>query len=82
MSTVARLFLIALTVVMAAALVTGVREITLAPEIEAAAPVASREIVSPRPPLSSSAQAESSQDERQKTLAWLLLLLKEHRGAR
>jgi hypothetical protein len=86
--TVGRLSTIALTVIIAAAaLVAGGRAVTLAPESGAAAPVAPRESVSPRVPPSAPRRdadqhSASDQAERQKTFAWLLLLLKEHRGAR
>ena len=87
MHTVGRLSIIALIVIIAAgALAAGERAIALnAP----AAPVAPRETsVSPRTPLSSPwpapdpSAAAPAEAERQKTFAWLLLLLKEHRGAR
>jgi len=87
MHTVGRLSIIALIVIIAAgALAAGERAIALnAP----AAPVAARETsVSPRTPLSSPwpapdpSAAAPAEAERQKTFAWLLLLLKEHRGAR
>ena len=84
MRTVGRLSIIALTVIIAAAaLAAGER--ANAP----AAPVAVRETsVSPAatlfPPWPDPEQsaAEPNPAERQKTFAWLLLLLKEHRGAR
>jgi hypothetical protein len=87
MCTVGRLSIIALTVIIAAAaLAAGERAIALnAP----AASVAAREtsvtaaapLFPPWPDPEQSA-AEPSQAERQKTFAWLLLLLKDHRGAR
>ena len=84
MRTVGRLSIIALTVIIAAAALTaGERAIALN------APVAPRETsVSPAAalfppwPEAEQAAAEPDQAERQKTFAWLLLLLKEHRGAR
>jgi hypothetical protein len=87
MRTVGRLSIIALTVIIAAAtLAAGERAITLNGP---AAPVAPRETsVSPRTPLSSpwpdpdQSAAEPDQAEQRKTFAWLLLLLKDHRGAR
>ena len=87
MRTVGRLSIIALTVIIAAAAVAaGERVIALnSPAAPAALPETA---VSPRAPLSSprlapeQSAAEPDQAERQKTFAWLLLLLKEHRGAR
>jgi hypothetical protein len=87
MRTVGRLSIIALAVIIAAAaLAAGGREV--APDAPAV-PVATREAsVSPRAQLSSpwpapdQSAAEPDQAVRQKTFAWLLLLLKEHRSAR
>jgi len=91
MRTVGRLSIIALIVIIAAALAAGERATALvnAPPSGAVTPIAPRETsISTRSLLASPWQdsdkssAEPDQAERQKTFAWLLLLLKEHRGAR
>ena len=87
MRTVGKLSIIALTVIIAAtALAAGERATALnapaapaAPHETAVSPVAP--IFPPWPDPNPSA-AEPNQAERQKTFAWLLLLLKEQRAAR
>jgi hypothetical protein len=87
MPTVGRLSIIALTVLfVAVALAAGERATALN---GVAVPVAPRETsLSPRTPLfppwpdPDQSASEPDQAERGKAFAWLLLLLKEHRGAR
>ena len=92
MRTTRRLSLIALSLLLAAvALAAGERAtaLVIAPHDTAPAPLALHEIAVAPParltsPRAAAAPAPSRLDqaEREKTFAWLLLLLKEQRGAR
>ena len=83
MHTVGRLSILALAVIIAAsALAAGERAIALnAPAVRETSVSPAATLFPPWPEAEQSA-AELNQAERQKTFAWLLLLLKEHRGAR
>ena len=91
MRTARQLSIVALTILFAAvALVAGERAIAvvIAPNSGNAAPLSPRETsIVPQPALSSPWPAPTNRRgperaEHEKTFAWLLLLLKEHRGAR
>jgi len=90
MRTARQLSIIALTILFAAvALVAGERAIAvvIAPNSGNAAPLSPREtsiVTQPAPssPWPAPTRRDPERAEHEKTFAWLLLLLKEHRGAR
>jgi hypothetical protein len=90
MRTARQLSIVALTILFAAvALVAGERAIAvvIAPNSGNAAPLSPREtsiVTQPAPssPWPAPTRRDPERAEHEKTFAWLLLLLKEHRGAR